>query len=343
MVQLIKGGCFTELHSADRKITMDWFLRNYIFEPCNSLTLAQFPRIKEMNIIPDELILTARMIAFKKYVLDDEGLCEKHIEPGKKIPKRGYHDGYYVLDGNSQQFFMENFTEESVVDIKGQYYVLSEKKFTKEIDAKIQPLKEWFAKPETLELYNSALYQTVWEKYASGTVSRWNMSALCYYDGDHELEHINEALYGIVNYFELPEEPEPYAWYTRYIKGEPKQMPKFKISRIAGTVLNADNNHHMVTILTKYGAVNVKFNKGHYAFYNKRISARLDENSDKKTVLEESWLKRGSLIAVAGIRREDQFVPMIYNDTIYKHTVNLIKEIHDDGTMLMQTERTKVE
>ena len=30
---------------------------------------------------------------------------------------------------------------------------------------------------------------------------------------------------------------------------------------------------------------------------------------------------------------------MIYNDTIYKHTVNLIKEVKEDGTLLMQAER----
>ena len=113
------------------------------------------------------------------------------------------------------------------------------------------------------------------------------MKALSYYDGEHELEHIQEELYGIVNFFELPTEPEIYDYYTRYYEGESRSIPKYKISRIAGTVLNADNLHYIVTILTKYGAVQVKFNKGHYAFYNKQISAKLDDNSDKKTVLEK--------------------------------------------------------
>ena len=343
MVQLIKAGCFTELHSSDRKETMRWYLKNYAFTPSDKITMQQFAKMTELGIIPESLDLAKRMVNFKKYVLDDEGLYEKHIDEGKKVPKRGYHDGYYILDNNSQPFFKEHFTEDSVIKIKGEYYIVSEKLFTKEVDKYIQPLKDWFDNTDTLNLYNEALFKTVWNQYADGTLPSWSMQALSFYDGEHELENINEELYGIVNFFDLPEEPEPYDYYTRYIDGSPKKMPKFKISRIAGTIINADNLHCMVTLLTKYGAVHVKFNKGHYAFYNKQISAKLDPNSDKKTVLERSWLSRGSKIVVAGIRRDDSFRPMIYKDTIYQHTVNKVQEIHLDGTLLLQSERTKVD
>lgn len=339
MIKLIKGGCFTELHNTDRKVTMDWYLRNYVLEPCKSLTMQQFNKMKELEFIPQNLDLPLRMINFKNYVLDDEGLYEKHIDEGKKIPKRGYHDGYYILDNNSQSFFKEHFTEDSVVGIKGQYYIVSEKKFTKEVDAKIQPLKDWMAKEETLEAYNTRLFEELWNKYAEGSIPHWNMEALCYYDGEHELEHINEELYGIVNFFDLPEDPEPYEWYTRYINGEPKSMPKYKISRIAGTVLNSDNTRHITTVLTKYGVVNVKHNKGQYAFYNKTISEPGEDGKKKR--LEESWFKRGNLITCQGIRQGDQFRPLVYTDTIYKHTVNLINEVYEDGTLLLQSERVQ--
>lgn len=342
MVQLIKAGCFVNLHSPDKRESMDWFLRKYIFTPCTKLGMQQFERARELNVIPDEFDLAVRVVYFKKYVLDDVALIEKHIDPGKKIPKRGYHDGYYILDDKAQEFFMEHFSEDSIVDIKNQFYVVSEKKFSKEADVKIKPLKDWMNTPEALQAYNDALYQTIWNQYASGSLAAWSMKAACYYDEEHELDKVNEEKYGIVNYFDLPEEPEPYEFYTRYINGKPKQMPKYKISRIAGTVLSNDGNRHTVSLLTCYGLVNVKFNKGHYAFYNKRISAKLNPSDKSKTVLEESWLKRGSKITVAGIRRGDQFFPMIYADTIYKHTVNLIKEIYEDGTLLLQAERTKV-
>lgn len=343
MIQLIKGGCFTKLHSVNRLETMEWYLRNYQYTPCEKLSLQQFNTILNMGIIPEKLQLAARMINFKKYVLDDEGLYEKWIDPSKKkIPKRGYHDGHYILDDNSQSFFTEYFTEDSIVGIKDEYYIVSEKLFTKEVDSKIQPLKDWMMEQKTLDFYNKMTYEKLWNKYASGSLPSWSMDALCFYDKEHELEHVNEKMYGIVNFFDLPEKPEPYDYYTKYINGIPKAMPKYNITRIAGTVLNADNNRHIVSLLTKYGTVDVKMSKGHYSFYNKQISARLDPNSEKNTVLEKSWLSRGNLILIAGIRRESQFVPLIYKDTIYKHTVNLIKEVHEDGTLLLQTERTKV-
>ena len=342
MIQLIKGGCFTELHSKNRIDTMQWFLKKYVFTPCDKLTMQQFAKMQELKIIPNELNLAIKMLNFKKYVLDEESLFEKHIDKDKKIPKRGYHDGYYLLDNNSQPFFKEHFTENSIVKTKGDYYIVSEKLFTKEVDEKIQPLKDWFETSSALQLYNETLFNKTWEQYASGSLSSWSMKALSYYDNEHELEYVNEELYGIVNFFDLSSEPETYDYYTKYINGEARTIPKYKISRIAGTVLNADNLHYMVTLLTKYGAVQVKFNKGHYAFYNKQISAKLDDNSDKKTVLEKSWLSRGSKIIVAGIRREDIFRPMIYKDTIYTHTCNKIQEVYSDGTLLLQSERIKI-
>ena len=105
-------------------------------------------------------------------------------------------------------------------------------------------------------------------------------------------------------------------------------------------MINADNNHHMVSLLTKYGLVNVKMNKGHYAFYNKRIS-QINETG-KKTTIEDSWLKRGNKLLVSGYRRGEQFIPWIYNDTIYKHRINLIENINEDGTLELKAERAKV-
>ena len=151
---------------------------------------------------------------------------------------------------------------------------------------------------------------------------------------------MDEQKYGVVNFFDQPEQPTSYEFYTRYVNGEPKIVPKYNITRIAGTVLNADNNHHTVALLTKYGLVNVKMNKGHYAFYSKTIS-QVNEKGEK-TRLEESWLKRGNLLLIAGIRRDDQFWPMIYTDTIYKHTVNLIQDVYNDGTLKIQVERIKI-
>jgi predicted metallo-beta-lactamase superfamily hydrolase len=34
---------------------------------------------------------------------------------------------------------------------------------------------------------------------------------------------------------------------------------------------------------------------------------------------------------------------MVYKDTIYLHTVNRVQEIYEDGTLLLQSERTKID
>ena len=341
MIKLIKGGCFTEIHSHDKRDTMKWYLSKYCVSPVSSLTLSQFNKMIEYNIIPNEFDLAIKMINFKKYVLADEGLYEKWIDPTKpKIPKKGYHDGHYILDEPSQEFFKQHFTEDSIVDVVGGFYVLSEKKFIKEIDKKIESFRVWLDVGDAIDIYNKAMFDEAWNKYAKGTPEAWSMEALTYYDGDHELKNTPEDTYGIVNFFELPEEPVAYEFYTRYVDGKPKAVPKYAISRIAGTVIQADNNHHSVALLTTHGLVNIKFSKGHYAFYNKTIS-EIGADGKKKTI-EGSWLKRGNKLLVSGYRRGEQFVPWIYNDTIYKHRINLIEHINEDGTLELKAERAKV-
>ena len=58
-----------------------------------------------------------------------------------------------------------------------------------------------------------------------------------------------------------------------------------------------------------------------------------------KTVDEKSWFKRGTKLLVTGYRREDQFVPKKYKDTVYNHTVQLITEVKPNGELLLKTER----
>ena len=339
MIQLIKGGCFTKLHSEDRAKTMEWYIRKYLFTPTEKLTMQQYDKLIQYNLIPKNLELATRIINFKKYVLDAEGFVENFIDPNKKIPKCGYHDRYYILDNNSQPFFVEHFSEKSIVRTNGDYYIISEKLFVKECDKKIQPLKDWFCMPNVLDNYNQKSFELLWNKHAEGNEAKWNMNALCYYDKQHELSNIQNDRYGIVDFFSLPEQPESYDTYVRYIDGEKKYFPKYKITRIAGTVLNSDNNHYLVTILTTTGIIKVKFSKGQYAFYNKQIAEKDDIDSNKKTIVEKSWFARGNKVIITGYRVDDGFKPKVYSDTIYSHTCSLINEIYEDGTLLIQSER----
>lgn len=340
MIKLIKAGCFCELDCKDKTETMDWYLRNYKFKPLQSLGLAQLGKMREKDLIPEEFDKCVKILLLKNYILDDEGFFCNYIDSEKKPLKRGYHDRYYILDETSQEKFKDYFSENCIIDVVNEFYVVSEKKIIKEAEEYIKPFRQWMSSADALNRYNLSMYLDLWEEVASGNPAHWSMQALTYYDDEHELEHVNEKMYGIVDFNSLPEEPVAYDSYTRWINGEPKSIPKYNICRIAGTVVNADNNHHMVSLVTKYGLVNVKMNKGHYAFYNKKIS-EIDDNG-KKHAVEKSWLERGQMIIVSGIRMGDTFYPRIYNDTIYKHTINLIKRVNEDGTLLLQTERTKV-
>lgn len=337
MLQLIKGGCFTKVDSENKLLTMKKFLLNKVYKPCKELTLSQFNTMNELNIIPKELFLCQRMVNFKKYVLSNEHLVELFVDKSKTVPKKGYHDRYFILDENSQSFFTEYFTERSIIKVQNGFYIISEKLFIKEVDEYIYPLKDWMSSKEALEAYNNANFQACWNKYANGTTEAWSMQALNYYDDEHELENINENKYGIINFFDLPEVPEEYDRCSKIIHGELKHFPKYKITRIAGTVISSDNSHYTIHLLTKYGCVPIKFNKGAYSYYNKRIS-KPNEKGVKK-VLEESWFKRGTKLIITGTRFEQNFKPMRYNDTIYQHTCSKIIEVLDNGDLLIASER----
>ena len=339
VIQLIKAGVFTKIDNEDTRKTMIKYL-TMICSPVDKIGLQQLNKIDSMNILPEELKIMVRYINFRKYVLSDNFVVQLQIIPGKKLPKCGYHDRYFKLDEISQPFYEENFSEDSIIRTEGKLYVISEKKFKKEVDNKITPLRDWFGKPESVELYNKGLIQELMDKHAQGSISKWEMDSLAFYYHDHELKNLNEKKYGVINYFEQPEEPEVYDYYARYINGEKKWIPKYQIYRIAGTVLDNDNNRHMITLLTQYGVVHVKMQGGQYNYYSKQISEKLPD-SDKKTVLEGSWFKRGTLLMCAGYRRDDTFRCYRYSDTIYSHTIAKIEKLYDNGEVLLSTERVK--
>ena len=337
MIVLIKAGCFNELYSKDRKETLKYFLEKYIYSPTEKLTMQQFNTAVELKIIPEKYKMLIRIKNFKAYALHESFFYKTVIDENKRIPKKGYHDRLFCLDERGSKFLLEYF-KDCLVDCNKKGIIISEKKFEKEWNNLIQPLKDYFLKEETLKKYNQAKLNQLIETYASGTLEQWDMESLSYYPDRHELYNLNEQKYGIVDFNTLPKIPVIYDRYIRTIQGEIKSMPKFQIVRLAGTVLDSDNNRHIVTLLTNHGVVSCKFNKGHYVYYNKRISQPIPD-TDKKKVIEESWFKRGTKIIVCGFRREDQFVVSRYKDTVYTHTTNLIKEVYPDGNILVQQER----
>ena len=94
----------------------------------------------------------------------------------------------------------------------------------------MNPIREWMSSQQEDILFtlNTVIFDEDWKKYASGTISKWEMEAMCFYHHEHELEHIDFNRYGIVDFFKLPEEPEVDKVYP---KGG-KIITMYKLNRI---------------------------------------------------------------------------------------------------------------
>ncbi|MEM4994810.1 hypothetical protein WKH56_19810 [Priestia sp. SB1] len=321
MIHLIKAGCFDSFD--DRLIIMKRFIE-MIVEPKTKLTMSNLKMLIEYNLVPERYRLEVRFFKFKDYI-------SKKVHKNISKPK----DRLLILDDISTNFFNEHFPDNLIVDFHDGKVVISEKQFKKEYDKKMEKIKVWITGEEALYLLNSSLMEDEWNKYCSGTLSSWEMSSLGFYHTSHELEHVNKEKYGIRSFHSLSEEPKVVS--THEWRG--REMKEYEIGRIVGTVLDKDKIKHTVTLLTDSGVVVVKFYGGAYSHYDRQIS-QVDRDGKKK-VLEKSWFARGIKLMVTGFRRESNFMPKVYKNSIYNHTVALIEDIDERGNLTLQTERIR--
>ncbi|PPB12935.1 PHP domain-containing protein [Brevibacillus laterosporus] len=318
IVKLIKAGCFDKFE--DRFNIMKQFI-NKIYEPKQKLTMQNFNGLIENDLIPECYALLVRLYRFRKYI-------SQNVYKTISKPK----DKWLLLDDISTNFYNQHFSDQSIVEVNDGKIAVSELKFKKEYDKKMEPFKSWLQNEETLETLNKKLFSQQWYKYAEGTISKWEMDSLSFYYHKHELSHVNADKYGIIDFEKLPKEPKEVGSY----KSRGLERPKFEIVRIAGTVLDKDKSKHTVTVLTTTGVVTVKFYDGVFAHYNKQISRT---NDGDKEILEKSWFTRGNKLLIAGYRRDSNFRPHKYTDSVYRHTVSLIENIGENGDITLKTER----
>jgi DNA polymerase-3 subunit alpha len=322
MSQLIKGGFFDSF--GERKEIMRRFTK-HTFEPKKQLNFQNMKMLVENSLIPEEFSLNVRFYNYRNYISQSVH---------KNIPKP--KDRLFILDNVATPFFESHFTEDCIVDVVDGRIIISEKKFKKEYDKKMGDLKVWLGKEETLQYVNEALLNQSYSTFEDESISKWEMDSLSFYYHDHELAAVDNEKYNLDNFNELPEEPIVVNEYVS--RGIPRQ--EFKLNRIAGTVLDKDKNKHQVTVLTTDGVVTVKFYAGAFSHYNKQISKPISK--DKKEVIETSWFTRGNKLLFTGFKRGNKFVPRKYKNSIYQHTVALIKEIDHEGNLILQTERAEI-
>ena len=310
MINLIKAGAFDEIETSfkSRKEIMVY----YISQVCDAkkrLTLQNFNGLIQHNLVPKELELQVRVFNFTKY-----------LKANKKVGK------YFAFDDICIQFyekFMTDYLDELEV-INGVTCILQDKWdkiYKKHMDAARDWLKE--NQESALAEYNKMLFMESWKKYAKGNISHWEMEALCFYHGEHELAHIDNYRYGIVDFNELSPVPE----VDYFFKRGNNQIPIYKLHRIAGTVLAKNDTRCSVMLLTTTGVVSVKFSRDYYAMFKKQIS-QVQPDGTKK-VMEKGWFGRGNMLMVTGFRRDDQFVSKTYKSTD-SHQLYKIDEVCGD-------------
>ena len=304
-----------------------------ISNPVKKLQMSNIEDLAKLGLLtPEQKSYELRLYRFKNYVCNKKNFAYQKGKSGSTA--------YYKLDRKfAEPFFYEHF-ETNMEEGKDYeytedgYIAVKRGSLEREFDKLVSDFKEKvLTNQEILDKVNEARFNEVWEEKASGTVSKWEMDSLSYYYHEHELAHVDRDRYVIESFDNMSSDSEVVDHY--FYRGQ--QKPRFKLYRICGTVIDKDKNHHTVTLLTPDGVVTVKFYKGQFGFYDRQISEVGEDGT--KTVLEKSWFSRGTKLLITGYRRDEQFIPKKYSDSIFKHSVQLIKDIDEEGILSLQSER----
>ena len=318
MMSLIKGGAFDKM--MDRKECMAW----YIWETCDKkqkVNLQNMAGLMQYKLVPEdteERIMARRIYEFNRY------LKAITISANKLKP-------YYVLDERAMSFLID-IQQEQLICQNGNIYCILKTDWDKIYQKWMDVFRTWMAENQQyiLHEYNKLIFLSDWNKYAKGTISAWEMEALCFYYHEHELSNINNNQYGFVNFYDLPTDPEIDRSFTK----NGKTINLYKLYKICGTCIAKNKNKSTVSLLTTNGVVDVKFRKEYFALFDKQISARGDDG--KKHIVEKSWFNRGSMIIVQGIRCDDMFVAKKYASS-GGHQLYKIDEVIDNEIKIRTT------
>lgn len=325
MVSLIKAGAFDNIYG-DREKTMDSYLE-LIADKKKRITLQNMTMLYNKGLIPEELSFEAKVYNFTKYI-------------------RKFKQGdYYYLNHTAMRFFIENYDTDVLVDMvidgEDNHALIKQSTWDNTYDKAMNPVRAWMKanQEEILSTLNRSLFEDVRNKYALGSIDKWDMDALGTYCHNHELANLNKRAYGIIDFESLDPEPVIASEFTTKDGGV---IRMYEISRICGTVIDKDKNKSTVVLLTPtMQVVNVKVWKNQYAKWDRQISRKNPDGT--KTVIEKSFFARGNKLIITGIRRDDDFVPKKYKSTALP-LFEKIEEMDEEGFITKSTtERAEVE
>jgi DNA polymerase-3 subunit alpha len=317
MVNLIKAGCFDKLENKPREqIMLDYITT--IADTKQRLTLQNMPMLIRENCVPQEYSFEKSVFNFNKYL------------------KNFSSNTYYKFDERALTFYEKHFNMDLVVQNSNGEFGIKQKDWEKLYKKSMEPFKQAMKDDSSiLTSLNKKLFDNVWDKYANGNISKWEMDSVSFYYHQHELAEIRKEQYGIDNFFELSEEPEVETVWQK----DGRDIPIFKLHRICGTVIDKNKMKNTVTLLTDEGVVNVKIYRSQFSKYDRQLSVK-DEVTGKKKVIEKSWFKRGNKLMIMGIRRGDAMVPKKYAKT-EGHVIELITDILENGEVVTVSERAE--
>jgi len=272
------------------------------------------------NLFPESLKLHIRIFFFNKYL-------KKH-----KI------EYYYKLDEKALPFYEDNF-DVNILTHKLDDTLILQKEWDSIYQKTMNDVRDYIKAnhDELLAKLNKDIFDEIWDKYAIGSYSAWEMQSVSFYYHEHELYNINNELHYITSFKDIPENP---VISKVYHKGG-KNIQIYELFRIAGTVLDKNKYRHTVSLLTTDGVVHVKCHRDQFAYFDKQLSEM--QTDGKKKVIEKSWFSRGNKLLITGIRRGDMFIPKVYKNSVYQHAIYLITQIKDDGDITAIGNRVDVE
>lgn len=328
MINLIKSGAFSSINGSNPIPIMKW-LCVYENPKKESLTMNNMDNAISLKVdLPNDLV---RAYKFKKYVIgkkffycnDEKFKTKKHYILEPKFAKPYFEEKYADILKEEVDYYYDNDN-----------LIVIDKSLEKATKKEMNQLKDILNNQEIIDEYNKKMWQKEYMNMVKvEDINKWSFESISFYaNGKHELNGVNLKDYNVSKFSELPEEPK----FVEKSYGK-RKWKQYDISRICGTVLDRNDNNHLVDILTPDNeVVTVKFNSGQYAHYKQTVEI----NGVKDT----NWLARGTLLMISGYKRgEDNFVAKKYKNTIFQHTVAKIESVNEDETLSLRLERLSKE
>jgi DNA polymerase-3 subunit alpha len=323
MISLVKSGAFDSLDNEwaskicpeePRKAIMAYYLTKTA-NLKEKVTMQNFSTLLKNNLIPDYLKEEVDIWRYTAFLRDK---------------KNGRRQEKTYLIAKEEMNRVTEIAPDLDYGMNDEYYVVFQKDWDKAYMGAMESVKNWLSnnQEEILKSLNSILFKEEWDKYAKGSISKWEMESLCYYYNEHELAHVNKDKYGVQDFYRLPENPKPIRFF--------KQYPIYALTRIVGTVIGKNKTRSTVTLLTVDGVVDVKMTKDYFANIDRQISEIQEDGKRKK--VEASWATRGNLMMFTGYRRDNTFVCKKYSKTP-GHQAYLITTIDKEGSLKLTHER----